>query len=256
MNTDRVLVVDDDEGLLHLITIALRRSGYEVESAGDGLKAAEILRSQGPFAVLLTDLVMPGMSGQELVQVTRQIDPSIEVIVITSASTLESALSTLRKNGAYDYLLKPLESMNQLAVVVERALRHRQLVKEREALQAQVQMDEERLKVLLTYTGDAVISAGSDGRLAYVNPAAMRLLGREDLVGSEVHSNLPAVLSELITQWQDTGNHSPEITEIPWVDKSVQMVSLAPVAVGNGDFRGWVMILSDVTYRKSGSNVT
>jgi len=255
MNTDKVLVVDDDEGLLHLITIALRRSGYEVESAGDGLKAVEILRSKGPFAVLLTDLVMPGMSGQELVQVTRQLDPSIEVIVITSASTLESALSTLRKNGAYDYLLKPLESMNQLAVVVERALRHRRLVQEREALKAQAHMDEERLKVLMTYTGDAVLSAGSDGRVAFANPAAMRLLGREDLIGQETNS-LPPVLSEMITHWQDAGNHSPEVTEISWEDNSVQMVSLAPVPIGNGDFEGWVMILSDVTHLKSKSNVT
>jgi CheY-like chemotaxis protein len=63
MTVERVLVVDDDEGLLNLMALSLRRRGYQVEQAADGFTALKILSSQPPFSVLLTDLMMPGMTG-------------------------------------------------------------------------------------------------------------------------------------------------------------------------------------------------
>ena len=61
-------MVDDDEGLLNLMALSLRRRGYQVEQATDGFSALKILASQPPFSVLLTDLMMPGMSGIELLR--------------------------------------------------------------------------------------------------------------------------------------------------------------------------------------------
>ncbi len=105
---EKVIVADDDEALLRLMVSHLQRRGYQVESAQDGLEAFETIRTNGPFAVLVTDLMMPSMSGLELLRESRKLDPWLEVIVITAAGTLESAISAMREDGAYDYLTKPL----------------------------------------------------------------------------------------------------------------------------------------------------
>src|SRR5512133_4324222 len=175
MTAERVLVVDDDESLLNLMALALRRRGYQVEQALDGFSALKVLASQPPFAVLLTDLMMPGMSGLELLREARKLDAHIEVVVVTAAPDLDSAISALRADGAYDYLLKPFESMSQLLLAVERAATHRRLLIEREQLRMKVQHEAERMRALIFNTGDAILSASSDGVLQIVNPAAARL---------------------------------------------------------------------------------
>jgi PAS domain S-box-containing protein len=250
MEIEKVLVVDDDDALLHLLTLALRRNSYQVESAGDGLSALEMLRSQGPFAVLLTDLMMPRMSGMDLMREARQLDPYIEIIVITAAGTLESAIAALRAHGAYDYLLKPLESMSQLAVVVDRAMSHRRLIMEREALQHQVQTEAERLKALIANTGDAILSADQQDILTIANPAAVHLLHIEDLIGREASNVFPPALTKLVSNWKVVGSQTPAVVEIPWGDGSVQMISLTPLTDGNGSHQGWVMVMTDITHLK------
>ena len=134
MTVERVLVVDDDEALLNLMALALRRRGYQVEQALDGFNALKILAAEPGYAVLLTDLMMPGMSGLELLREARKLDSRIEVVVVTAAPDLESAITALRADGAYDYLLKPFESMSQLLLAVERAGTHRRLLIEGEQL--------------------------------------------------------------------------------------------------------------------------
>jgi DNA-binding NtrC family response regulator len=109
MSVERVLVVDDDEALLNLMVLALRRRGYQVEQAGDGFSALKVLAPQPPFSVLLTDLMMPGMSGLELLREARKLDEHLQSVVVTAAPDLDSAITAMRADGAYDYLLKPFE---------------------------------------------------------------------------------------------------------------------------------------------------
>jgi len=247
---EKILVVDDDEDLLRMMVIALQRTGNQVESAVDGFTALHMLRYQGPFAVLLTDLMMPGMSGLELLRAARQLDTHIEIVVVTAAATLESAISALRADGAYDYLLKPFESMSQLSLAVERAAAHRRLLLEREGLQVRMQAEAERLKAVIANTGDAILSADADGVLTIANPAAVRLLGRDNLVGCIAASSLPPALAKVITNWQAVGSQYPAVIEMPWGNDSIQMVSLAPIEGGDGSSRGWVTVLRDITHLK------
>jgi DNA-binding NtrC family response regulator len=118
---ENILVVDDDQAFLDLMAHHLRRKGHNVECALDGKEALHALQSKGPFYVLVTDLMMPGMSGLELLRLARKIDPNIEVIVITAAPSLEMAISAMREDGAFDYLTKPLDMMSELSLAVERA---------------------------------------------------------------------------------------------------------------------------------------
>jgi len=249
---ERVIVADDDEALLRLMVSHLQRRGYQVESALDGLEAFEALRANGPFAVLVTDLMMPSMSGLELLRESRKLDPWLEVIVITAAGTLESAISAMREDGAYDYLTKPLGMISELSLAVGRAAAHRRLQLERQTLEARVAADAERFRTLVSNTGDAVLSADEQGNLIVVNPVAARLLGKDDLAGSQALQSLPPPLAKLITDWQTAGNGGGAmVVEITWPNQSLQSVSLVPIQEAKGSAGGWMMILRDVTHLRN-----
>lgn len=131
---ERVLVVDDDKALCYLMVKHLQRRGYDVERARDGHTGFQALQEKGPFAVLVTDWIMPNMGGLELLRKARQLDPRLEVIVITASATTEQAISTILEAGAYDYLTKPLETISDLSLAVGRATAHRRLRLEQKAL--------------------------------------------------------------------------------------------------------------------------
>lgn len=250
MAAERILVVDDDDALLNLVALSLRRRGYQVEQANDGFSALKILASQPPFSVLITDLMMPGMTGQELLREARKMDEHLEVVVVTAAPDLESAITAMRADGAYDYLLKPFESMSHLLLAVERAVSHRRLILERAQLSQQIKQEAERLRALINNTGDAILSAGSDGVLQIINPAAERLLGKTGLVGKDASTSLPPPLAALIANWQVVGGTLPAVVEMPWPDGTVQMISLTPVPEEGETHWGWVAVLRDITHLK------
>ena len=260
MSIERVLIVDDDEALLNLMALAVRRKGYQVEQALDGYSALEIIATQPPFSVILCDLMMPGMTGIELLREVKKIDEHVEVVIVTAVPDLESAISTLRANGAYDYLLKPFDSMSQLLLAVERAAAHRRLLLERESLQARMQQEAETLRALIANTGDAILSANAAGTLKIVNPAAARLMGAECAAGQSAADCLPPHLVALLSNWQAVGGNLPAIIEVAWPNGSIQMVSLTPIQDNagfqpgdtqpGGDRPGWVAVLRDITHIK------
>jgi PAS domain S-box-containing protein len=251
MDNRKVLVVDDDEALLHMMMLAVRRSRYEVSGANCAAEALRLLREQGPFAVMVTDIMMPDINGIDLMRQARAMDVYMQVIMITAAGSLDTAIASLRAEGAYDYLLKPLESMDRLTSTIQRALNVRRLNLERQHLYLQVQADAERLRALIANTGDAILSADEKGVLTIANPAAACLLGREapELIGQPARACLPASLSAIIENWQVLSSHSPITLEVPWADNSVQMVNLTPL-LHDGAWAGWVMVLRDITHLK------
>ncbi len=102
-----VLVVDDHPGSLEFVSSALRTDGIEVLSATNPEDALETIYSVRP-QVVLTDLVMPGMTGMELLERIVEFDPSIQVVLMTAHYSTESAVEAIRK-GACDYLDKPIK---------------------------------------------------------------------------------------------------------------------------------------------------
>ena len=101
----RILVVDDDRFFALLCQDLLKSDGHQVETVLSGEKAAALLGVER-FELVITDLVMPGMSGLELLGIVKEIDPTIDVIIVTGNADVESAITAL-KNGARDYLVKP-----------------------------------------------------------------------------------------------------------------------------------------------------
>jgi two-component system response regulator HydG len=135
-----VLVIDDDNSLRVAIEKILRKEGHRVLSASSGAEGMDFLQAE-PVDVVLTDLRMGGMSGLDVLRAVREANPLTQVVLITAHGTVEEAVEAMR-DGAYDFLLKPVERP-QLVSVVQRAGERRRLEVENRALRARVGEDEE-----------------------------------------------------------------------------------------------------------------
>jgi len=132
----KILVVDDEAIQRDIVKDILEDQGYEVVTSESGQEALERIKTS-PVDVILTDLRMPGMDGVELLETTREFDPEIIVVVITAYGSIKSAVDAMKK-GAYHYLTKPLDK-EQLTLIVQRALRTKQLSDENRSLRQELQ---------------------------------------------------------------------------------------------------------------------
>jgi|GEM_PF-3946960 len=130
---NNLLVIDDEPDIRNTLKMALSQEDYNVYAASGGDAALEILQ-QHAIDLVITDMRMPGMDGTQVIRKVKEHDPDIEVIVLTGHATLDNAIMSLRQMGAYDYLTKPLEDLDELFMAVEKGLEKRQLTLENRAL--------------------------------------------------------------------------------------------------------------------------
>ncbi|HEX3698484.1 MAG TPA: sigma-54 dependent transcriptional regulator [Polyangia bacterium] len=140
-NAPTVLVVDDEPGIVDSLQKILERESLRVLTAGSGGEALELIRRE-PVSVLVTDLMMPGMSGIDLLRASRSVSPETETILMTAYGTVENAVDAM-KQGAYDFVTKPLKRAHLLRVV-GKALEKRSLVQENRSLRAQLAAHKKR----------------------------------------------------------------------------------------------------------------
>ncbi|MBA4019960.1 MAG: sigma-54-dependent Fis family transcriptional regulator [Pirellula sp.] len=122
-----LLVVDDDAEYRGTVVRRLKRRGYEILEAGDGESALQLLQGR-QFDVALLDMVMPGMSGIDLAEQLKILQPECEVVLLTGQGTVENAVRAM-KVGAFDFLTKPCP-LADLEVILEKAAAQRRLTKE------------------------------------------------------------------------------------------------------------------------------
>jgi EAL domain-containing protein (putative c-di-GMP-specific phosphodiesterase class I) len=130
--SERVLVVDDDDLLREVLTDILREAGLEVETASTGTEAVAKLDAGGTD-VILSDVMMPGMDGIELLKRVRERDLDVPVVLMTGGPSLGSAVKAV-EYGAFRYLTKPMEGSEVVAVVQRAARMHRLARLKRQAL--------------------------------------------------------------------------------------------------------------------------
>ncbi len=121
---DKILVVDDEEGVRHSFKKILARKGYHVVTAKDGLEAIEKAEEERPSLAIM-DINMPKMDGLETLQRLKSIDPDLTIIIMTAHSTSERAITAM-KHGAYDYLTKPFDNTSIISLI-EKALAERKM---------------------------------------------------------------------------------------------------------------------------------
>jgi putative nucleotidyltransferase with HDIG domain len=137
MPTERILIVDDEEAIREIVHSMLTMAGYRCRQAASGVEALAILNSGEEFELMLSDLMMAEMDGIALLERTKERFPDMPVVMVTAVHDISVALAALR-NGAYDYLLKPFER-DQLLAVVRRALENRRLKLENRAYQTNLE---------------------------------------------------------------------------------------------------------------------
>lgn len=131
----KVLLVDDEMGILDSLGILFRGEGYEVLAAKGGGEALEILSGNKPDLVV-TDIRMPGTSGLEVLAKAREVDPEIPVILMTAQASLQSAVRAVNE-GAYYYLQKPFAN-DELLAICRRASEARELKAENRKLRKEI----------------------------------------------------------------------------------------------------------------------
>jgi DNA-binding NtrC family response regulator len=126
-----VLIVDDEKNIREGLGTALEMDGYNVSLAADGKEAIALINSTD-MDLVITDLKMPGVSGEELLKYVSSSYPTVPVIILTGHGTIESAVKAMR-DGAYDFLTKPV-NLDRLSLLVKRALSNRDLALQHRAL--------------------------------------------------------------------------------------------------------------------------
>ncbi|GAG65624.1 unnamed protein product, partial [marine sediment metagenome] len=123
----KILVVDDEAAIRESLCAWLSDVGYEVLTAENGPQALEIIERE-KLGIVITDLVMPGMDGIELMKTAKNILPNIEVIIITAYGSIPTAISAMRE-GAYDYIEKPF-CPERAELLIEKLVERQKLVEE------------------------------------------------------------------------------------------------------------------------------
>jgi len=143
-DTPHILVVDDSPTILKALSDLLVKKGYRVTQRESAEEAIKIFLAE-EFDLVFTDIILPGMSGLNLLKLMKESKPYIDVIVISSTSSSFTTIRALRF-GAYDYLVKPIDDENILYNVVERTLEKKGLQQQNERLVADLSIKNRELQ--------------------------------------------------------------------------------------------------------------
>jgi DNA-binding NtrC family response regulator len=143
--TFNVLIVDDEKNIRAGLGRALEMDGYRTLLAGDGQEALDVIRDE-EVDLVIADLKMPRLSGEELLRRIVDQYPTVPVIILTGHGTIETAVQAMR-DGAYDFLTKPV-SLDRLSLLAKRALSTRELVLQHRRLQHELDSQRESSAII------------------------------------------------------------------------------------------------------------
>ena len=182
--TAKILLVDDEPIIRELVREVLSGGGNEIVEAPTTNEALDTAERLGPFDVALIDKNLPDGSGIEVARRLRKMSPETELILITAYPSLDSAIEVLRL-GAFDYIIKPFDDINELRLKVQNAIERRWLRETHRALARELGESENRYRDLVEASPDAIVVYDTDGSVVEVNRAAAKLYGytAQDIVG-------------------------------------------------------------------------
>jgi PAS domain S-box-containing protein len=256
-----ILVVDDEKIMREGAERILTREGWKTTIAENGERGLELIKNN-EFHILLLDLMMPGVSGMEVLKVVRENHPNLLVIVITGYATIENAVDAM-KSGAYDFIPKPF-TPDQLRIVVRRALDKLSLEREAERLRIEqerslqdIANEKSRTLTIINHMADGVLVTDQNGCIVLNNPAVTRMLGLEEKtpLGKHVsewlgNEELTQIVEEVLKIEDPKAQGISQ--ELAWGDppKNFFVAHSAPVRSEQGEVLGSVTIFNDVTRLK------
>ena len=247
--------MDDEKVVRDGCSRVLTGKGYNVTGAENGQEALALLEKTG-MDVILLDLKMPVMSGEEVLERIGACCPDIPVIIITGHGTVDTAVECM-KQGAYDFITKPFQ-IDQFLLTVERAAEKRRLALEAQRLHEEnirnlydLDLEKSRLKTIINCMANGVLVTNRNLEVVLHNPALMRLLE----IGAPLDNPVPlsrildagAFAETLLTiQAGHSGEGGVFSQELDVGNKTVRAIS-APALGREGLIAGTVTVLEDIT---------
>lgn len=266
MSANKVLIVDDEQIIVKMLSMSLRSDGYETVTANSGEQGLEVFQSESPD-IVVTDIKMPGMDGLHLLQKIKEIDSEKEVIIVTGHGDIDSTITALQY-GASDFINKPVRD-EALAIALERAQKkiaiRQQLEEYTENLEIKVAEATEEIRrksnfqrLLIKSSTDAIVAFDHDWKVVVYNPEAASIFG---LKASEVKDVM--TIDELYTVemslfFKKQAKKEETKKTFPWKEDTIDTKDGRQIPVRytsnmlheKGEFVGTVNFFQDLTQIK------
>ena len=248
LHNPRILVIDDEPRIREACILVLSDKGFEVAAAPDGELGLQMIKEKH-YDIVLVDLMMPTISGFDVLSEVRSHHPDTVVIVITGYATLEHSIEAMKK-GAFDFIPKPF-TPDQLRAVVDKSLRYTGALQD-------IADSKSRLGVMVNSLTDGVMTTDARKLIVQINPAFLHMIDYhgEDVLGQHVDDIIHD--EKLLDSIEQALSMSPdtfvEITkEIEQTDKNEEKFYSARCAPFRGRMNenlGTITVLHDITALK------
>jgi two-component system sensor histidine kinase/response regulator len=192
----KILIIDDEEVVLDSCTRILKSSEYKLATANNGLLGLELLKEFQPDLIYV-DLKMPGISGIDVIEKIRDIDPTIVVIVITGFATVSSAVEAM-KNGAYDFLPKPF-TPDEFRLITQRGLDKRRLILETIQLRREKELLREQFAAIVSHELKAPLGAVQQNLFVLAAELASQLTDDQKIRFGRMQANINDLITLILT---------------------------------------------------------
>jgi len=246
----KILVIDDEKVIRNGCNEVLTQDGYDVILAENGEQGLEMIE-KAHFDVILLDLMMPGLSGFDVLSHVKALHPDTSIIIITGYATIENSIEAMKK-GAFDFVPKPF-SPDQLRVVVGKAIEHTGALKD-------IANEKSRMRVLINLITSGVMVTDAEKKLVLANPAFMKIVGfkGDDIIGRPFTELVQQIqLRQMVERALSVSESElTEITEELKIKKNGEdktdtyVVRCRPFKDRIGRNLGTITVMSDVTYLK------
>ena len=246
----RVLVVDDEVRIQRACQRLLTEEGCDVEVAQNGIQGLKMIEEKH-FDIILLDLMMPGMSGLDVLKDVKSRHPDTVVIIITGYATLEHSIETMKK-GAFDFLSKPF-SPQELRLVISKAIEFIRTLQD-------IATEKSRMRVMINTLNNGVLTTDNQKRIALANPAFLKMIGcrKTSVIGHNVSEFIKDVrlldmINQAIKQPADTFAEITDEMTMPFSKEKEEMI----IGIRCIPFRdrlnrnlGSITVLNDITALK------
>lgn len=245
----KILVVDDEERIRDACTMVLEEQGYDVATADNGELGLKMIEEKH-YDVILLDLMMPNLSGLEVLPQLKERHPDTAVIVITGYATVEHSIEAMKK-GAFDFIPKPF-TPDQLRTIVAKTIKYIEVLQD-------IQDSTSRLRVMVNRLQDGVMTTDINRRIVLVNPSFLDMVGYsgenpQDRLVTEVVTQEPiidAIDKALAIPAETFAEQCREMT-ISSAESNVRSINLhcSPFRNRAGQILGTTTVLHDITAQK------
>ncbi len=263
MSANKILIVDDEEIIVRLLSMSLKSDGYETVVAFNGEQGLEVFKSESPD-IVVTDIKMPGMDGLELLKKIKELSTETEVIIVTGHGDIDSTITALQF-GASDFINKPVRD-EALAIALERAkakiLLREKLEEHTKNLEFKVAEATEEIRrksyfqrLLIRSSNDAIVAFDRDWKIVVYNPEAASIFGEKTIDVKNKMSIQDLYTPKIAEIFKAEAKKNTEPADMPWKEMVLQTKDNRKIPVQyatnvlheNDKFMGIVNFFQDLT---------